>query len=190
MSGKRTTLPDVFHEGGGRRPAVGGKGKGKTGKVWDWRDERVHSVMGLVQLHEGEYRRWHPNWGPSPGGNEDWQKFFPRAVGRGGLGADHFLCRHHQLQLSPMTSSPSSDLHSARHMAASGSGSTIVRRSAGPPPSAGQPLAAAYEARNVFIINLPEVFLLYMYKCTAKHLYHEWQQCEAIIGKRPRRGHR
>ena len=186
MSGKRTTLPDVFHEGGGRRPAVGGKGKGKTGKVWDWRDERVHSVMGLVQMHEGEYRRWHPDWGPSSGGNEDWQKFLRRAVG--GLGADHPLRRHHQLQLGPMTSSPSSDLQSARQMARSGSGSTIVRRSAG--PSAGQRLAAAYEARNVFITNLPEVLLLHMHTCTAKQVYQEWQQCEAIIGKRPRRGGR
>ena len=87
-----------------------------------------------------------PRLGPSPGGNEDWQKILQPAVG--GLGADHPLLRHHQLQLSPMTSSSPSDLQSARQMAMSGSGSTIVRR------SAGQPLAAAYEARNVFIIKL------------------------------------
>ena len=68
-------------------------------------------------------------------------------------------------------------------MAMSGSGSTIVRR------SAGQPLAAAYEARNVFITNLPEVLLLHMHRRTAEQVYKEWQQCEAIIGKRPRRGH-
>ena len=84
---EHTPFPEVFHEGGGHRPAVGGKGKGKTGKVWGWKDERVHSVMGLVQMHEGEYRRWHPAWGPSPGGNEDWQKILQPAVG--GLGADH-----------------------------------------------------------------------------------------------------
>ena len=65
-SGRHTPLPHVFSEGGGHRPAVGGKGKGKKGKVWDWRDKRVHYVMGLVQRHEGEYRRWHPNWGPRP----------------------------------------------------------------------------------------------------------------------------
>ena len=168
--------------GGGHRPAVGGKGKGKTGKVWGWSDERVHSVMGLVQMHEGEYRRWHPVWGPSPSGNADWQQNLQPAVG--GLGADHPLLTHHQLQLSPMTSSPRSDLQSARQMAImSGSGSTIVRR------SAGQLLSAAYEARNVFITNLPEVLLFHMHQRTAAKVYQEWQQCEVIIGKRPRRGH-
>ena len=55
--------------------------------------------------------------------------------------------------------------------------------------SCSEPLAAAYEARNVFITNLPEVLLLHMDKCMAKQLYQEWQQCEVIIGKRPRRGH-
>ena len=122
--------------------------------------------MGLVQMHEGEYRRWHPAWGPSPSGNTDWQKIWQPAVGG-------------------MTSSLPSDLQSARQMAMamSGSGSTIVRR------SAGQPLAAAYEARNVFIINLPEVLLLHMHRRTAEQVYQEWQQCEVIIGKRPRRGH-
>ena len=49
-------------------------------------------------------------------------------------------------------------------------------------------MAAAYEARNVFIINLPEVLLLHMHWCTAKQVYQECQQCEVIIGKRPRRG--
>ena len=136
--------------------------------------------MGLVQMHEGEYRRWHPDWGSSSGEDEDWQKILQPAVG--GLGADHPLLRHRQLQLSPMTSSFPSDLQSARQMAMSGSGSTIVRR------SAGQPLAAAYEARNVFIINLPEVLLLHMHWCTAEQVYQEWQECDAIIGKRPRRG--
>ena len=136
--------------------------------------------MGLVQMHEGEYRRWHPAWGPSPGGNEDWQKILQPAVG--GLGADHPLLRHHQLQLIPMTSSLPSDLQSARQMAMSGSGSTIVRR------SAGQPLAAEYEARNVFITSLPEVLLFHMHQRTAAKVYQEWQECEVIIGKRPRRG--
>ena len=150
--------------------------------VWDWKDERAHSVMGLVQLHEGEYRRWHPNWGPSPPGlNQDWQMIWQPAVG--GLGADDpFVC-HRQLLLIPLTSSPPSDLQSAREMARSGSssGSTIVRK------AAGQPWTTAYEARNVYIANLPEV-LLRMHQCTAKAVYQEWLQCEIIIGKRPRRG--
>ena len=158
--------------------------QGGNGKVWGWRDERVHSVMGLVQNHEGEYRRWHPDWGPCPfssGKNEDWQQFWQPADG--GLGADHPLLSHHQLQLSPLTSS-ATNLQSARQMTImSGSGSTIVRR------SAGQPLADAYEARNVFVVNLPEVLLLHMDRCTAEQVCQEWQQCEVIIGKRPRRGH-
>ena len=124
---------------------------------------------------------WHPGWAPSFGRNEDWRKIWQPAVG--GLGADHPILRHHQLQLGPVTSSPPSDLQSARQMAMSGSGSTIVRR------SAGQPLAAAYEARNVFITNLPEVLLFHMHQCTADRVYQEWQECEVIIGKRPRRGH-
>ena len=140
--------------------------------------------------HEGEYRRWHRNWGPrgtwegtSEFLGEDWQKILQPAVG-GGLGADHFLLTHHQLQLIPMTSSRGSDLQSTRQMAKSGSrGSTIVRS------SAGQPLAAAYEARNVFITNLPEVLLLHLHTRTAEQVYQEWLQCEVIIGKRPRRGH-
>ena len=144
--------------------------------------------MGLVQMHEGEYRRWHPAWGSSPSGNEEWQKILQPAAGgsgRGAVGAEHPLLSHHQLQLIPITSSPPSDLQSARarQMAMPGSGSTVVRR------SAGQPLAAAYEARNVFITILPEVFLLHMHQCTAETVYQEWQECEVILGKRPRRGH-
>ena len=54
--------------------------------------------------------------------------------------------------------------------------------------SCSEPLAAAYEARNVFITNFPEVLLLHMDKCMAKQLYQEWQQCEVITGKRQHRG--
>ena len=49
-------------------------------------------------------------------------------------------------------------------------------------------MAAAYEAHNVFITNLPEVLLLHMDKRTAKELYEEWEDCEIIIGRRPQRG--
>ena len=137
--------------------------------------------MGLVQTHEQEYLRWHLAGGPSPGGNEDWQTILQPAVG--GLGADDLLVCHHQLALIPLTSSPPSDLQSAREMARSGSssGSTILRK------AAGQPWTTAYEARNVYIANLPEV-LLRMHQCTAEAVYQEWLQCEIIIGKRLRRG--
>ena len=67
-------------------------------------------------------------------------------------------------------------------MPLSGSGSTIVRR------SAGQPFERAYEARNVFITNLPEAFLFHKHQRTAAQVYQEWLECEVIIGKRPRRG--
>ena len=77
-----------------------------------------------------------------------------------------------------MTSPRRSDLQSARRMA-SGINSTTVRK------SAGQPLAVAYEARNVFITSLPEVLLLHMHERTAKQLYQEWQECDIIIGRRP-----
>ena len=111
--------------------------------------------------------------------SEDWRKRLQPTIG--GLGDNHTLLTHHQLQLIPVTSSPPSDLQRARQMAA-GFGSTIVRR------SAGQPLAAAYEARSVFITSLLEVLLLHMYKRTAKQVYQEWQQCEVITGKRQHRG--
>ena len=132
-----------------------------VGKVWD----RVldHDVMALVLMHEGEYRRWHPAWGASPGGNEDWQEI-------GGRGADHPLLKPPRLHPFGW---PTSDLR----MALSGVGSTIVRKSAGQP--------AAYEARDVFITNLPEVLLFHMHQRTAEQVYQEWQKCEVIIGRRP-----
>ena len=73
--------------------------------MWGWKDERVHSVMGLVQMHEGEYRQWHPAWDPAwPGGNEDWEKIVQPAVG--GLDPDHALATHHLRVVCPMTSVP------------------------------------------------------------------------------------
>ena len=143
----KTQLPMVFHEGG-HRLAVGGWGM-------EWRDERVHSVMRLVVLHEGEYRRWHPEWGASgasEGESEEWQYVGQPAVG--GLPPTHPLVMHHQLQLTPRTSSdPSSNRHS-----------TLVRK------SAGQPFKHGYEARNVFITSLSEVLLPHMGKCTVQQL--------------------
>ena len=83
--------------------------------------------------------------------------------------------------MTPMTSTRPPDLQRARQKA-SGINSTIVRK------AARRPLAAAYEARNVFITSLPEVLLLHMYRRTAKELYEEWLACDIIIGKRPPRG--
>ena len=199
-------LPHFFSEGGeaDQRRAIGGKGKGKSGTVGDERTRRVAAVMGLVIKHEGEYRRWHSAWGP-PGTSsrssedEDWQPVVvadqpaknaltvaPAVGGQvgGGLADDDPLLKHHQLIMCPSTSAYGSDLESAREMASSmlASGSSIVRRARA---VAGQPLA--YEARNVFIINLPEAFLSHLEKSTAALVYKQWSQCEIIIGMRPRR---
>ena len=138
--------------------------------------------MGLVKLHEGEYRRWHPRkWGKAPEdcGNEEWQLLNQTD---GGMETYHWIWRHHQLQMTAMTSTRPPDLQSARQQKASGINSTMVRK------ARGQSLTAAYEARNVFITSLPEVLLLHMDKRTAKELYEEWWECEIIIGRRPQRG--
>ena len=118
--------------------------------------------LGLVVLHEGEYRQWHSSWGEAPEerGHEDWQQL------NRGIKADHWVWRHPQLQMTPMTSKRPPDLQSARQMA-SGINLTILRK------AGRQPLADAYEARNVFITSLPEVLLLHMYRRTAKELYEE-----------------
>ena len=131
---ERTTLPWVFIEGGAHRPAVGGKGKWKTGmKPLTWEEERVRSVMGLVIKHEGEYRKWHHAWGRSEGSDDEWQPIGQQAFG--GIPADqiadHPLLMHHQLQLTPRTAWAPSDLQSARMAMGSGSGTTLVRKSAG-----------------------------------------------------------
>ena len=100
----------------------------------------------------------------------------------GGLDHDHTLVKHHQLVVSPVTAAPPSDLRSARQMATSVCGTTIVRR------CAGQLLAATYEARNAFITSLPDVLLFHLHRHTASRVCTERQECEVIIGKRPRRG--
>ena len=196
--GTMVTLPTVFYEGGEHRelrpehrlrlPAIGGGG-GERGNPTPLNEpnECAHAVAGLVLKHEGEYRRWCPKWGrPTSPESQDWHVIHEPAVG-GRVGANEFLLKHHQLQVGAVTSSSGSDLQSARQaaqqMAMSGSGSTIVR------PKAGQPLAVAFEARNVFIVNLPELFLKHLNTRTAAELYEEWLTCEVIIGRRPPRGH-
>ena len=59
---------------------------------------------------------------------------------------------------------------------------TIVRRSVGLPWE-----APSFEARDVFVVSLPEI-LLQRPMATAAQTYEEWLQCETIIGKRPPRG--
>ena len=51
-----------------------------------------------------------------------------------------------------------------------------------------QPLADAFGARNVYIVNLPELFLHVLNDRAAGEVYQEWLRAEVIIGRRPRRG--
>jgi len=46
----------------------------------------------------------------------------------------------------------------------------------------------AYESRDVFIISLPELFLLFLHARCADELYKEWLQAEVVIGCKLRRG--
>ena len=52
----------------------------------------------------------------------------------------------------------------------------------------GQPLEVAFEARNVYIVNLAELFLHVLHDLAAGEVYQEWLRAEVIIGRRPRRG--
>ena len=182
--GEHRPLLRVFHAGGDPSARKGnGDIKSQPLAASSWEDRRVHAVMGLVQLHEGEYRRWHTEWGALPVYcNTDWQRFDGPAPLPG-----HPFWSHHQLQLRPVTSGIRSSLDHAREFCPMPSqyftSSTILRK------ASSQPLAAAYESRNVFIVNLPEILLKRMWTHTAAEVYEQWSECEVIIGKRPRRGH-
>ena len=174
--GAQRPLPRVFIDGGDPRA------RKDNSWWWPWEDQRVHAVMGLVQLHEGEFRVWHQAWGNLPGGTyDDWQRF----SGPAPL-ADGFW-NHYQLQTRPVTSGSRSNLDHARQFCPTTSepcftSSTILRT------AAGLRLNDAYESRNVFIVSLPEILLFSMQTRTAKEVYEKWEECEVIIGKRARRG--
>ena len=153
----------IFFTGGGHPSMVA-----KAIRFWTFRDERIQYVTEMVERHEGEYRR-RPRLALSvyhSGETEDWRKLQPLAIGSRGpdLHLDHPFITHRRLQLAPSS--------------ASGPGSTIVRRTAGQD----QPLAASYEARNVFIANLPETFLCSLNTRTVDEVYQEWTSWEVIIG--------
>ena len=56
--------------------------------------------------------------------------------------------------------------------------------------TAGRPMHEAFEARDVFIIGLPELFMIFLHSRTARELYDEWLEAEIIIGRKPPRGRR
>ena len=54
--------------------------------------------------------------------------------------------------------------------------------------AAGQPMSTAYEARDVYVVNLPELFLHFLHSRYADEFYDEWRRSEIIIGRKPPRG--
>ena len=172
--GMEFPLPKLFEEGGDVSMRRKGGNKGKKGKKGGkGQHPRVAAVMGLVALHEGEFRKWNDSWGPknpenpAVGGSDDWVLIKRAAPPR-----DHPFYSHHQLHAHPGCTSTFSSFPM----------STILRQ------ARGQPLTAAYEARDVYICNLAELFLAHIDHKTAAELYQQWLEAEVIIGKRPRRG--
>ena len=157
-------LPKLFHHGG-----YFGKAQRKRGSE---EEVRVHAVMALVSAHEFEHRRAMPHWGPIPepaigGISIGWKIYHEPAPS-----PDHPVFGHAQLQRSIGYRS----LWPAR------GDSTIVRK------AAGKSMDVAFEARDVCIVGLPELFLRHLHTRTAEELYEEWLDAEIIIGKKPPRG--
>ena len=72
--------------------------------------------------------------------------------------------------------------HHAPAVGGCGQPSTIVRE------AAGKPMSTAYEARDVYVVNLPELFLHFRHTRYARDIYKEWLWAEIIIGRKPPRG--
>ena len=49
-------------------------------------------------------------------------------------------------------------------------------------------MSTAYEARDVYVVNLPELFLHFLRARYADDIYDEWLWAEIIIGRKPPRG--
>ena len=130
---------------------------------------RVRAIMASVTEHEMEHRAWMPQWGePAVGGSQDWHVHDEPAPH-----PDHPFFSQAQLQRSAGYS---------KGIPAVGGESTIVRK------TAGKPMDAAFEARDVYIVGLPELFMMHLHTRTAKELYDEWLQAEIIIGRKSPRG--
>ena len=122
-SGERNPLPYGFH------PVVGGYAKGKNHQVLTWRSERIHFVMNLIQMHEGEYRRWHFEWKgrmpelPHSDETDEWKQ--PAIGGR--QPAIGSLLTHRQLQSGKLQGPPMTSQDPGMQMVW-GPDSTIVQR--------------------------------------------------------------
>ena len=49
-------------------------------------------------------------------------------------------------------------------------------------------MSTAYEARDVYVVNLPELFLHFLHTRYADEIYDEWLRSEIIIGRKIPRG--
>ena len=49
-------------------------------------------------------------------------------------------------------------------------------------------MSKAYEARDVYVVNLPELFLRFLHTRHADDIYDEWLGAEIIIGRKAPRG--
>ena len=163
------SLPKLFRAGGHQSRF--------RQQAWDEDMERCLEINGLLKHHEFEHRRWIPEWGPKQppepavGGSENWQVIMEPAPA-----ADDPFFGQFQLQRQA----------GWRHAPAVGGcgqpSTTIVRE------AAGQPMSTAYEARDVYVVNLPELFLHFLHTRYAGDIYHEWLCAEIIIGRKPPRG--
>ena len=141
-----------------------------------WAKQRCLAIYGLLKAHEFEHRRWIPEWGPKQppepavGGSENWQVIMEPAPA-----ADDPFFGQFQLQRQ-------AGWRHAPAVGGCGQPSTIVRE------AARQPMSTAYEARDVYIVNLPELFLHFLHTRIADDIYYQWLCAEIIIGRKPPRG--
>ena len=171
----------VWQEGEWSRPLpklfrAGGHLSRFRQQAWDEDMQRCLAINGLLKYHEFEHRRWIPEWGPKQppepavGGSENWQVIMEPAPA-----ADDPFFGQFQLQRQ-------AGWRHAPAVGGCGQPSTIVRE------AAGQPMSTAYEARDVYVVNLPELFLHFLHTRYAGDIYEEWLEAEIIIGRKPPRG--
>ena len=127
-------------------------------------ERRVEAVMGLVMLHHLEHRVWNARWGAVP----------KPAVGGLPSGWRMFDLKDHPKPDSPVLRHP--QLRMSVGNSLSGADTTIMRwRADG---------RRAFEARDVFVVSLPELLLTLGRQRTAAEIYDMWVEAEVIIGKR------
>ena len=160
---KQRPLPYVFTEGGTRStpPSVQASPEGC----------RAHSVMGLVSLHNMEFRRWRPVWSLGDGTVKEWDRW--RYV----AGVMPKLA-HGQDRLKPMArdvfTGPEDEDSSwpTEHMDFRNALSTIVV------PHRTEP---GYWARDVAVVSFPQLLVWFQHQRTAAELLDEFKQSPVIV---------